>query len=79
LSNKILFLELCAGLLLISLGFYVWYWSSQLIWIQIYPPPIAKTLIETLPFVFWIAGVLLFIDVFRKYFKKNHNLSTYHH
>jgi hypothetical protein len=64
-KNVIVF-EICIGLLLIIIGFIVWWWSTHLLWILIYPPPLAKQLIDGLPFVFWSLGALLFIDGMRR-------------
>jgi hypothetical protein len=61
--------ESCIGLLLIIIGFIVWWWSTHLLWILIYPPPLAKQLIDGLPFVFWSLGALLFIDGMRRKIK----------
>jgi hypothetical protein len=37
-----------------------------LVWILIYPQPLAKSLIEAVPFVFWVTGYVLVIDGIRK-------------
>ena len=63
-------IEIFIGFFFIILGFFISYWSSQLIWIQIYPPPFEKTLLEILPVVFWIIGILLFVDVSIKWVRK---------
>jgi hypothetical protein len=65
------FFEVAAGLLLVIIGFILWWWSTQLIWILIYPQPLAKSLIETMPFVFWIIGFVLVIDGFRRWLRSN--------
>jgi protein-S-isoprenylcysteine O-methyltransferase Ste14 len=64
------FLEIAIGLLLVVIGFILWLWSIQLFWILIYPQPLAKSLIETLPYVFWATGAILVIDGFRRWLKK---------
>ena len=61
------FFEVAIGLLLVAIGFVLWWWSTQLVWILIYPQPLAKTLIESMPFVFWAIGILLVIDGFRRW------------
>jgi hypothetical protein len=58
--------EIAIGFCFIILGFFISYWSSQLIWIEIYPPHFEKTLIEILPLIFWSIGILLLVDVLRK-------------
>ena len=46
-SEQALFLEVAAGLLFVVTGFILWWWSTHLVWIQIYPPPLEKIIIET--------------------------------
>jgi hypothetical protein len=60
------FFEIVAGLLLVIVGFILWLWSTQLVWILIYPQPLAKSLIEAIPLVFWVTGYVLVIDGIRK-------------
>ncbi len=68
------FIEICTGLVLIVIGFLLDWWSKQLLWIKIYPPPLAKQIIEVLPFFFWGLSALLIVDgvrriILRKYKK----------
>jgi len=63
-------IEFFLGLLLIVIGSISLWWSRQLVWIQIYPPPWEKQLIEALPFAFGILGALLMIDGVRKMIKR---------
>lgn len=65
-KRKLVF-EVATGFLLVAIGFILW-WSTQLAWILIYPQPLAKALIESMPFVFWVTGVVLVIDGFRRWF-----------
>lgn len=65
-KKRIMFLELCVGALLILTGLFVWWWSKQLFWIAIYPPPLEKQIIETIPFISWGLGILLLLDVSRR-------------
>jgi hypothetical protein len=65
------FFEVAAGLLLVIIGFILWWWSTQLVWILIYPQPLAKSLIESIPFVFWAIGFALVMDGFRRWLKSN--------
>ena len=62
-------IEISLGLILIVIGFILLWWSRQLAWIQIYPPPWEKQLIESLPWIFWILGALLIIDGLRRMIK----------
>lgn len=62
------FIEIAIGLLLVAIGFILWLWSTQLLWILIYPQPLAKSLIEIIPYVFWAIGTILLIDGFRRWF-----------
>jgi uncharacterized protein YjeT (DUF2065 family) len=64
------FFEVAIGLLIVAIGFIVWWWSTQLIWILIFPQPLAKSIIESTPFVFWAIGVVLVMDGFRRRLKK---------
>lgn len=68
--KRALFFEVAAGLLLVAIGFILWWWSKQLVRILIYPPPLAKSLIETMPVVCWAIGVVLVVDGFRRWLKK---------
>jgi len=60
------FIEICTGLILIVIGFLLDWWSKRLVWIEIYPPPLAKQIIEVLPFLFWGLSVLLIVDGVRR-------------
>jgi len=62
-------IEIWLGLLLIVIGLIVWGWFRQLLWIMIYPPSLAKQLIESLPFVLWGLGTLFIIDGVRRKIK----------
>lgn len=65
-SRRVAVFEICVGILLIVIGFILWRWSKQILWILIYPPPLAKPLIESLPFLFWGLGALLVVDGVRR-------------
>ena len=64
--KKVHVIELIAGLALIILGLVVYWWASQLFWILIYPPPILKIIIDILPFILWLIGVVLILDSIRR-------------
>ena len=70
-SKRTPYFEATAGLFLVVIGFILWWWSTQLVWIQIYPQPLEKSLIESMPFVFWAIGVVLVIDGFRRKLENN--------
>lgn len=57
---------MCIGGALIAIGLILQWWSTQLLWILVYPPPFAKQLLEILPYVLWIIGVVIVIDNLRK-------------
>lgn len=59
-------MEICAGFIFMLLGFLLNWWSKQLVWIEIYPPPIAKKIIEVIPFFFWTLSTLLIVDGVRR-------------
>lgn len=59
-------IEICTGLILILLGFLLNWWSKRLVWIEIYPPPIAKQIIEVIPIIFWGLSALLIGDGVRR-------------
>ena len=65
-SKRVASIEICIGLFLIVLGFILWWWSKHLLWILLYPPPMAKGIIESLPFASWGLGALLCIDGVRR-------------
>ncbi len=65
-NEKKHFIEICTGFILIVIGFLLDWWSKQLVWIEIYPPPIAKQIIEVLPFLFWGLSALLIVDGVRR-------------
>jgi hypothetical protein len=68
-SESVILFEFYFGVLFIVIGFIVWWWSTHLLWILIYPPPLAKQFIESIPFVFWGLGALLFMDGVRRKIK----------
>jgi hypothetical protein len=70
-SKRVPFFEVAAGSLLVVTGLILFWWSTQLVWILIYPQPLAKSLIEILPFLFWVTGVVLVLDGFRRWLKNN--------
>jgi hypothetical protein len=59
-------LELVVGVALFAVGCAIYVWSGQLIWIQIYPPPIEKQLLDVAPFALWLIGGVLTLDAIRK-------------
>jgi hypothetical protein len=65
-SKKIMIIEFFSGLLLIVIGFILWWLSKQMLWILIYPPPLIKQLFEILPLIFWSLGILLVLDSIRR-------------
>lgn len=67
--KSVVVFEICIGLSLIIIGFTVWWGFTHLLWILIYPPPLTKQFIESLPFVFWSLGALLVIDGMRRKIK----------
>ena len=71
--TRVAVFEICGGLLLIVTGSILWWWSKQLLWILIYPPPLAKQLIESLPFAFWGVGALLVVDGVRRKIRGSEN------
>jgi len=67
MSEKMrIIIEICTGVVLIVLGFLLDWWSKRLVWIQVYPAPLAKQIIEMLPFLFWGLSALLIIDGVRR-------------
>lgn len=64
------FFEVAAGSLLVAIGFVLRWWSTEVVWILIYPQPLAKYLIEIIIRVFWAIGVILVIDGLRRLFTK---------
>ena len=70
-SKKTPFLEVAAGLLLVLFGFILWWWSTQLAWILIYPQPLEKSFIEGLPFAFWALGPVLVVIGLRRKLQNN--------
>ncbi|UCG45310.1 MAG: hypothetical protein JSV58_00580 [Candidatus Bathyarchaeota archaeon] len=59
-------IEISLGVLLVTAGLILWWWSRLLLWILVYPPPMAKTLVEDLPIAFWGLGALLIVDGIRR-------------
>ena len=64
--KRVSLLELATGLLLVAIGFILYWWSTQLVWILIYPQPLARSLIESMPFIFWVIGIFFIIDGLRR-------------
>ena len=65
-KKRAIIVEICVSLLLIVTGLFVWWWSQQLLWILIFPPPLAKQLIESIPFICWGLGILFILDALRR-------------
>jgi hypothetical protein len=65
-KKKVMLVEICVSLLLIITGIFVWWWSQQLVWILIFPPPLAKQLIEIIPFICCGLGILFILDALRR-------------
>ena len=65
-KKRVIFFEIGISILFIFTGFFVWWWSNQLPWILIFPPPLAKQLIEIIPFICLGLGILLIFDVLRR-------------
>ena len=65
-SRRTSYFEAGTGLVLLSIGFIVLWWSRQLFWITIYPQPLEKSLIEIMPFIFWTIGAVLIVDAVRR-------------
>jgi hypothetical protein len=69
-SERVYVIEICTGGVLIVIGFILQWWSTQLLWILIHPPPLAKQFVDSLPFVFWMLGTLLVGDSVRRILKR---------
>jgi len=69
MSKRMYVIEILLGFILILIGSILLWWSRQLFWIQVYPPPWEKQFIESLPWIFWILGALLMIDGLRRMIK----------
>ena len=65
-KNKVVVIEILASLTFIVTGLFVWWCSQQLVWIQIYPPPLAKQFIDIAPFFFWGFDILFILDALRR-------------
>jgi hypothetical protein len=65
-GERIHVIEVCTGVVLIVIGFILYWWSTQLLWILIHPPPLTKQFLDSLPFVFWIIGALFVVDGLRR-------------
>ncbi len=64
--KNVIFLEIFVCLFLVIVGFFFWWWFQQLMWVQIYPPPLAKQLIDIIPFICWGLGILIILDALRR-------------
>jgi len=61
--------ELLIGLVLLIVGVAVYWWTSQLFWIMIYPPPVEKQILDVLPYITWMVGAVLILDSIRRFFR----------
>ena len=66
--RRIYVVETVFGVSLVVVGFVLAWWSRQLMWIEIYPPPWEKQFIESLPLMFWGFGASLTTDGLRRIF-----------
>ena len=62
--------ELGVGLFLFILGYMLRAWVSQLLWIQVYPPPAAKQLLDVTQYALWVVGGALILSSIRRYLSK---------
>jgi hypothetical protein len=70
-KKKVIIIEIFASLLLMGTGLFVCWWSQQLVWILIYPPPLEKQIIEIIPFICWGFSILFIVDALRRTLKMN--------
>jgi len=54
---------------LLIVGVAVYWWTSQLFWIMIYPPPVEKQILDVLPYITWMVGAVLILDSIRRFFR----------
>ncbi|MFH0848853.1 MAG: hypothetical protein V1857_05075 [archaeon] len=54
--------EMTMGIVIVIIGVVIESWARHLYWIQIYPPPLAKQILDALPGIFWIAGGMIAAD-----------------
>ena len=66
-GKSVAIIEGIIGLILLIAGAADYWWSRQLVWIMTYPPPIQKQVIDILPYIVSIIGMILIIDSFRRY------------
>ncbi|MEM3737025.1 MAG: hypothetical protein QXJ75_02895 [Candidatus Bathyarchaeia archaeon] len=60
--NKRCITEIVIGAIIIVTGLALELWSAQLYWIQTYPPPLGKQVLDILPPATWLIGGLLIAD-----------------
>lgn len=66
-GKRVAIIELFIGLVLWIIGVAVYWWARQLFWILIYPPPMEKRILDVLPYVIWIIGIVMIIDSIRRW------------
>jgi hypothetical protein len=68
-TKRVILFEMGLGLAFIVLDYLVWWWSINLLWILIHPPPLAKQVISSLPCICWSLSAFLFLDSLRRTIK----------
>ena len=68
-QKRIMIVEMAVGLSLLLIGFTVYWWAQQLVWILIYPPPVEKQILDVAPYLISLIGVVIVLDSIRRLIK----------
>ena len=66
--KRYVIIEFFVGVIMLAVGAGIYGWKSQLIWTMIYPPPVEKQVLDAVPYLFWIVGLIFIVDSVRRRF-----------
>ena len=66
--ERYVIIEFFVGVIMLAVGAVIYWWKSKLYWIMIYPPPVEKQVMDVVPYIFWIVGLIL-VDSVRRHLR----------
>jgi len=66
-QRRVATIELFVGIALLCVAAIVYWWTTQIYWIAIYPPPYQKQVLDALPYAISGLGIVLMLDAVRRW------------
>ena len=66
-QRRVAAIQLFVGIALLCVAAIVYWWTTQIYWIAIYPPPYQKQVLGALPYVISGLGIVLILDAVRRW------------